>query len=105
MFSFQCKLSFLHVSQIIILASRYENPLVTTTSRAMLADILRLSGQLTVVNVPRPLAVIYSFFRLRVPDHLHSPWIHALRAWTDIDDISESESFGNNPSLPSLILS
>jgi len=71
----------------------YENPLVTTTSRAMLADILRLSGQLTVVNVPRPLAVIYSFFRLRVPDHLHSPWIHALRAWTDIDDISESESF------------
>jgi len=59
----------------------------------MLADILRLSRQLSVVDVPRPLAVIYSFFRLRAPDHLSSPWIHAMRAWTEIDDVSESESF------------
>lgn len=65
----------------------------------MLADILRLSRQLHVVNVPRPLAVIYSFFRLQVPDYLSSPWIHALRAWTEIDDINESESFGNYISL------
>ncbi|KAF9023180.1 hypothetical protein BDP27DRAFT_1073838 [Rhodocollybia butyracea] len=74
-------------------ASIYENPLVTTTSRTMLADILRFSRQLSVVDIPRPLAVIYSFFRLRVPDHLNSPWLHALRAWTEIDDVSESESF------------
>ncbi|GAW02444.1 hypothetical protein LENED_004100 [Lentinula edodes] len=48
---------------------------------------------LSVVNVPRPLAVVYSFFRLQVPDYLSSPWIHALRAWTEIDDICETESF------------
>ncbi|KAJ3878363.1 hypothetical protein F5051DRAFT_328118 [Lentinula edodes] len=71
----------------------YENPLVTTTSRTMLTDILRISRQLSVVNVPRPLAVVYSFFRLQVPDYLSSPWIHALRAWTEIDDICETESF------------
>ncbi|KAH7876459.1 hypothetical protein F5879DRAFT_804027 [Lentinula edodes] len=72
---------------------RYENPLVTTTSRTMLTDILRISRQLSVINVPRPLAVVYSFFRLQVPDYLSSPWIHALRAWTEIDDICETESF------------
>ncbi|KAJ4479002.1 hypothetical protein J3R30DRAFT_3473246 [Lentinula aciculospora] len=70
-----------------------ENPLVTTTSRTMLTDVLHISRQLSVINVPRPLAVIYSFFRLQVPDNLSSPWIHALRAWTEIDDICESESF------------
>ncbi|KAJ3998016.1 hypothetical protein F5050DRAFT_1873772 [Lentinula boryana] len=48
---------------------------------------------LSVINLPRPLAVMYSFFRLQAPDHLSSPWIHALRAWTEIDDISETESF------------
>ncbi|KAJ3819724.1 hypothetical protein F5880DRAFT_1489235 [Lentinula raphanica] len=72
---------------------RYENPLVTTTSRTMLTDILQISRQLSVVDVPRPLAVVYSFFRLQVPDYLSSPWIRALRAWTEIDDICESESF------------
>ncbi|KAJ3832651.1 hypothetical protein F5878DRAFT_634642 [Lentinula raphanica] len=71
----------------------YENPLVTTTSRTMLTDILQISRQLSVVDVPRPLAVVYSFFRLQVPDYLSSPWIRALRAWTEIDDICESESF------------
>ncbi|KAJ3929359.1 MAG: hypothetical protein NXY57DRAFT_900255 [Lentinula lateritia] len=71
----------------------YENPLVTTTSRTMLTDILRISRQLSVIHVPRPLAVVYSFFRLQIPDYLSSPWIHALRAWTEIDDICETESF------------
>ncbi|KAJ3740909.1 hypothetical protein DFH05DRAFT_1451735 [Lentinula detonsa] len=79
--------------RLIYHTSRYENPLVTTTSRTMLTDILRISRQLSVINLPRPLAVIYSFFRLQAPDHLSSPWIHALRAWTEIDDISETESF------------
>ncbi|KIK53273.1 hypothetical protein GYMLUDRAFT_250530 [Collybiopsis luxurians FD-317 M1] len=74
-------------------SSKYENPLVTTTSSSMLADVLRLSRQLSVINVPRPLAVIYSIFRLKPPDSLSSPWIHALRAWTEVDDINENESF------------
>ncbi|KAJ3891713.1 hypothetical protein GG344DRAFT_88109 [Lentinula edodes] len=84
-----CRISIDHYSYSV----RYENPLVTTTSRTMLTDILRISRQLSVVNVPRPLAVVYSFFRLQVPDYLSSPWIHALRAWTEIDDICETESF------------
>ncbi|KAF5392971.1 hypothetical protein D9757_001137 [Collybiopsis confluens] len=74
-------------------SASYENPLITTTSSAMLADVLRLSRQLSVINVPRPLAVIYSLFRLKVPEYMNSPWIHALRAWTEVDDINESESF------------
>jgi len=37
--------------------------------------------------------VFYTLFRLKIPRYLNNPLFQALRIWTDIGDISESESF------------
>ncbi|KAI3610786.1 hypothetical protein WG66_006838 [Moniliophthora roreri] len=71
----------------------YENPFITTTSRAMLSDIYRLSRRLSNIDIPRPLAVIYTLFGLELPSYINKPLFHALKAWTDIGDISETEGF------------
>ena len=49
------------------------------------------------VDVPRPLAMIYTLFRLRPPSLSLSSddfLFQALRVWTDVVDICENESFG-----------
>ncbi|KAG7097415.1 hypothetical protein E1B28_004762 [Marasmius oreades] len=74
----------------------YENPMITTTSRAMLSDVYRFSRQFNAVNVPRPLAVIYTLFGLKPPEYVNKPLLHALRAWSEIGDISEAEGFDGN---------
>ncbi|KAJ8087037.1 hypothetical protein PM082_005862 [Marasmius tenuissimus] len=66
---------------------------MTTTSRAMLSDIHRFSKQFMAVDVPRPLAVIYTLFGVKPPDYVNKPLLHALKAWSEIDDISEAEGF------------
>ncbi|PPQ67571.1 hypothetical protein CVT25_012065 [Psilocybe cyanescens] len=55
-------------------------------------DIHRLSRQLNSVDVPRPLAMICTLFRLRVP-RSNDFLFQALRVWTDVVDICENESF------------
>ncbi|KAF5333587.1 hypothetical protein D9611_002747 [Ephemerocybe angulata] len=46
------------------------------------------------VHVPRPLAVLCTIFRVRSFHQLRDdPLFQALRVWTEIQDISESESF------------
>ena len=79
---------------LILTCSSYENPFLTATSRSIIADMFQLSRQLSTVDIPRPLAVIYTLFRLSPPERLNNPLFRALRVWTDIGDISESESFG-----------
>ncbi|KAJ7584363.1 hypothetical protein C8J56DRAFT_789541 [Mycena floridula] len=74
-------------------ASNYENPILTATSRSLIADIFQLSRQFTTVDVPRPLAVFYTLFRLKLPRYMNNPLFQALRVWNDIGEISESESF------------
>ncbi|KAK7049764.1 hypothetical protein VNI00_005795 [Paramarasmius palmivorus] len=74
----------------------YENPIITTTSRAMLADIYRLSRRFNSVDIPRPIAVIYTLFGLELPTYINKPLLHALKAWSDIGDISETEGFGES---------
>ncbi|KAF6761972.1 hypothetical protein DFP72DRAFT_877626 [Ephemerocybe angulata] len=75
----------------------YENPFITASSRSVIGDIHRLSGQLSVVHVPRPLAVLCTIFRVRSFHQLRDdPLFQALRVWTEIQDISESESFDGN---------
>lgn len=74
--------------------SSYENPVLTATSRSVIADIFMLSRQLNAVDVPRPLAVFSALFRLKPLGLLNDPLIQAIRIWNDIEDISESESFG-----------
>ncbi|KAF9266236.1 hypothetical protein L218DRAFT_956601 [Marasmius fiardii PR-910] len=71
----------------------YENPVMTTTSRSMLSDVYRFSRQLNAVDIPRPLAVIYTLFGLKPPEYVNKPLLHALRAWSEIGDISEAEAF------------
>ncbi|KAF8914318.1 hypothetical protein CPB84DRAFT_1669087 [Gymnopilus junonius] len=70
----------------------YENPFLTATSRNIIGDIHRLSHQLSSVDVPRPLAMICTLFRLR-PPRTDDKLFQALRVWTDILDICENESF------------
>lgn len=87
---------------LIIGHHSYENPFLTATSRSVISDIHKLSRQLSSVDVPRPLAMICTLFRLRPPNlgflgrQSDGPLFQALRVWNDIGDISESESFGNS---------
>ncbi|KDR84101.1 hypothetical protein GALMADRAFT_205854 [Galerina marginata CBS 339.88] len=62
------------------------------TSRSVIGDIHRMSRQLSAVDVPRPLAMVCTLFRLR-PPRSDDALFHALRVWTDILDICENESF------------
>ncbi|TFK43881.1 hypothetical protein BDQ12DRAFT_596847 [Crucibulum laeve] len=77
----------------------YENPFITATSRSVIGDIHRLSRQLSSVDVPRPLAVFCTLFRIQPPivgffgQNSDDPLFQALRVWTDVGDICESESF------------
>ncbi len=49
------------------------------------------------IDVPRPLAMLCTLFRLRPPNfgqRSDDLLFQALRIWTDVIDICESESFG-----------
>lgn len=49
---------------------------------------------MSAVHVPRPLALLSTLLRLRPLDQLlDDPLFQALRVWTEIADVSESESF------------
>lgn len=71
----------------------YENPLITASSRQIIGDINALSRQLRELNVPRPTAVFRTLFR---PGGGGSsdPWFQAMQVWSEIEDIYDSESFG-----------
>ncbi|KAF8806246.1 hypothetical protein BYT27DRAFT_7102590 [Phlegmacium glaucopus] len=72
------------------------NPFITATSRSVISDIHRLSRQLSSIDVPRPLAMICTLFRLRPPNlgqNSSDALFTALRVWTDVEDICESEFF------------
>ncbi|KAF5388046.1 hypothetical protein D9615_000706 [Tricholomella constricta] len=73
----------------------YENPVLTATSRSVIADIHRLSQQLSSVDVPRPLAMFCTLFRLRLPERAQNadPLFHGLRVWTEMGDVCENETF------------
>ncbi|KAF7335311.1 hypothetical protein MSAN_02341900 [Mycena sanguinolenta] len=70
-----------------------------TTSRSVITDIHHLSRQLSVIDVPRPIALVCTLFRLQPPRagflarNIDDPLFQALRVWTEIGDICENESF------------
>jgi len=74
--------------------ARYENPLITATSRSIIADIHFLTRQLSELDVPKPLAMFATLFG----KHFISadPWFQALRVWSELGEICESESFDDN---------
>ncbi|KAJ7462040.1 hypothetical protein FB451DRAFT_1043886 [Mycena latifolia] len=77
----------------------YENPVLTATSRSVITDIHQLSRQLSAIDVPRPIAMFCTLFRLQPPRagflarNLDDPLFQALRVWTEIGDLCENESF------------
>ncbi|KAF7352295.1 hypothetical protein MVEN_01193200 [Mycena venus] len=77
----------------------YENPVLTATSRSVITDIHQLSRQLSVIDVPRPIALVCTLFRLQPPRagflarNIDDPLFQALRVWTEIGEICENESF------------
>jgi len=72
----------------------YENPFVTATSREVISDIHRLARQLSSIDVPRPLALIFTLFGLQPPkSEVHASLFQALRVWNEIGDICECEMF------------
>ncbi|KAH8118397.1 hypothetical protein DFH11DRAFT_1502531 [Phellopilus nigrolimitatus] len=72
---------------------RYDNPLITASSRQIIGDINSLSRQLRELDVPRPLAMFKTLFRPHSSGETREPWFQALRIWSDIEDICDSESF------------
>ncbi|RDB20104.1 hypothetical protein Hypma_012911 [Hypsizygus marmoreus] len=62
---------------------------------AIIADIQKVSRQLSSIDVPRPLAMFCTLFRLKLPQSLQNadPLFQGLRVWTEIGDICENESF------------
>lgn len=74
----------------------YENPLVTATSRKLIADIHTVAGQLARIDVPRPTAILYALFGVESDDPDLHRWFGLLRAWSEAGDVSESESFGEH---------
>ncbi|KAJ7102673.1 hypothetical protein C8R43DRAFT_1166438, partial [Mycena crocata] len=77
----------------------YENPVLTATSRSVITEIHQLSRQLSAIDVPRPIAMFCTLFRLQPPRagflarNFEEPLFQALRVWTEIGDICENESF------------
>lgn len=70
----------------------YENPFVTATSRALLADIHTMGAQLSHIDVPRPLAVLYALLGVRRETMWTDPWFRAVKVWNEMGDVCESES-------------
>ncbi|TCD67516.1 hypothetical protein EIP91_012321 [Steccherinum ochraceum] len=74
-------------------SATYENPFVTATSRALIADIHALSTQLAQVDVPKPVALLFALFGMERTARWREPWFRALRVWSEIGDVCESDSF------------
>jgi len=71
----------------------YENPLVTATSRSLISDIHCLASQLVEVNIPKPVAVVLTVFGMQRHGKWRDPWFQAIRIWTEVGDVCESDSF------------
>ncbi|KAG2368640.1 hypothetical protein BDR07DRAFT_1324653 [Suillus spraguei] len=73
----------------------YENPLITATSRTLIADIHALVRQFSIVDIPKPSKILGALLpRVPVKNSVSSdPWFRVLRIWSEIEEFSESESF------------
>ncbi|KAK7696222.1 hypothetical protein QCA50_000875 [Cerrena zonata] len=74
-------------------SATYENPILTATSREVIADIHCLSSQLAQVDIPKPVAVLFALFGVKRTGRWKDPWFRAIRVWSEINDVCESDSF------------
>ncbi len=75
-------------------SATYENPIVTATSRAVIADIHTMASHLAQIDVPRPVAVLHALLGMKMEYAWRQPWFRALQVWSEVEDVCESESFG-----------
>lgn len=73
----------------------YENPLITATSRTLIADIHALVRQFSIVDIPKPSKIFSALLpRVFIKESVNSdPWFRVLRIWSEIEEFNESESF------------
>jgi hypothetical protein len=76
------------------LVAAYENPLVTASSRDQIADLYALCRTCSAVDVPRPLAFISALLRRTPGFDEKDILLRGVRAWSEVGDVCESESFG-----------
>ncbi|KAG2151251.1 uncharacterized protein EDB93DRAFT_1140295 [Suillus bovinus] len=76
-------------------AGHYENPLITATSRTLIADIHALVRRLSIVDIPKPSKILRALVpRVPVKESVSSdPWFRVLRIWSEIEEFNESETF------------
>lgn len=74
------------------LSFSYENPLVTANSREQIVDLYALCRSCSMLDVPRPLAFLSALFG-RHPG-TSSVLLRGVRAWSEVTEVSESETFG-----------
>ncbi|KAJ8584354.1 hypothetical protein M405DRAFT_826963 [Rhizopogon salebrosus TDB-379] len=87
--------SFLDTAELFYESrASYENPLITATSRALIADIHTLVRQFSIIDIPKPSRILRALLPLQPPDPTDSdPWLRVLRIWSEVEEFSESESF------------
>ena len=68
--------------------------MITASSRQIIGDINALTRQLRELDVPRPLAMFKTLFR--PSDGYDESWFHLLRVWSEIEEMYDSESFGES---------
>ncbi|KAI0797083.1 hypothetical protein C8Q75DRAFT_802736 [Abortiporus biennis] len=74
-------------------SATYENPLVTATSRSVISDINTVAAHLAQVDVPKPVALLFALLRIERTGRWKDPWFRAIRVWSEVGDICESDSF------------
>lgn len=74
----------------------YENPILTATSRSVIADIHALSSQFAQLDVPKPVSVLFAIFGVERKGRWADPWFRAVRIWSEVGDVCESDSFGEH---------
>lgn len=75
----------------------YENPIVTATSRSVIADIHALSGHLAQLDIPHPVALLQRLFGISRGGGVRESWFKAMSMSNEVTDVSESESYGECP--------
>ena len=77
-------------------ASRYENPVITATSRDSIGDIHSLSQYLSELDAPKPTSLLRNLLGLARISTDRESWFQISRMWTEVDDVCENESFGES---------
>src|SRR6266566_4074266 len=98
--------SYIHSLQTLTCgASRYENPVITATSRDSIGDIRSLSQYLSELDAPKPTSLLRNLLGLaHIPTDRES-WFQISRMWTEVDDVCENESFGESATGDTLSVS